>query len=593
MDKDKQMNRWKYPPVIVASLVTMLVSAHAEAHWCDDLWESAYNIVVRPASDTITVPASGTAKLEIFVQNNMGYALPNFELVADLGGVEVQATRGSQKVAGTLFPGEKAKYSLAISKGGGGQVSIEQINFSVHFGEGRQWGMYPAPDAAKATVIKKASGELSPAAPVSPAPIASRGQSKQLVLAAMTDFIDLQAGLDGLMQLYCAGRGSWNSNSVANLASWCPNTATTNCQTRSLGTSSGTKYDYPKLWATVELAARKASLGCARMAVLRDRLKCGIADPNLGFSGFAMIVLGYLGEDPGTRTFIQEKIDAGGELGTIAKAALLLFGNAADKAKYLAEVQAGSQSANHFVACACAAALGIAMRDDARVNSILVPRAEWIEPDTSDNGQAMYAAHLIALVAWDRRGFAPNADDKGVVTFFEGGTPTPFVPGEACPGSAAGTGGTVATGGVVAHGGMMGTGGITSNGGSVTSGGTLSSGGVIASGGIALMGGNRKSGGTVATGGTTSTGGKITQGGARATTGGTTPAHTGGAGGTTGPNAGTITTDPLPSAGSAASTSGSPSGCSVSRPVNASGVPLVLLTLLLGLTLRRIKRRDR
>lgn len=571
------MSRWKYHLAAVAFLASQVPAFAAKAHWCDDLWESAYNIVVRPAADTISVPASGTANLEIFVQNNMGYALPNFELVADLGGTAVRATRGSQKVAGTLFPGEKAKYSLSINKTGGGQVAVEQINFSVHFGEGPQWGMYPMPNTAKATVIKKANGELSPAVPISPAPLASRGQSKQLVLAATTDFIDLQAGLDGLLQLYCAGRGSWNSNSVANLTSWCPTTDSTRCQTRALGSGSGTKYDYPKLWATVELAARKAHLGCARMGVLRDRLKCGIADPNLGFSGFAMIILGYLGEDPAARTFIGEKIAAGGELGTIAKAALLLLGNRADQTQYLADVQAGAQSTNHFVACACAAVLGIALRDDARVNSVLVPRAQWIEPDTSDNGKAMYAAHLIALVAWDRRGFAPNADDKGAVSFFEGGQASPFIPGDSCPGGATGMGGATTSGGTVATGGTIVAGGAIAVGGAITSGGS-----------IALSGGSR-SGGSMGLGGMLSTGGgtSLKSGGITAAGGSSIGSSAqGGAGPSKG---GTPGTNPSATGGSVASTEGS-SGCSLSPASHDQGAGLFLLVTLLFLSFWSIGR---
>ena len=337
------------------------------------------------------------------------------------------------------------------------------------------------------------------------------------------------------------------------ISSWCSSTSTTNCQTKSLGTSSGTKFDYPKLWAAGELAARKASLGCARMAVLRDRLKCGIADPNLGFSGFAMIVLGYLGEDPSARTFIQGKIDAGGNLGTIAKAALLLFGNSADSTKYLADVKAGTSSSNQFVSGACAAALGIVNRDDATINSVLIPKAQWIEPDTDDNGQAIYASHLIALVAWDRRGFAANADDKGAVTFIEGGTPTPFVPGDSCPGSTTGTGGTVAaTGGTVAAtgGAVVVTGGtVAVTGGAVAvSGGTVArTGGTVATAGgsVAGTGGSLNlSGGTivVAGGAAVVTGGTVAlSGGIVARSGGTTTA-TGGAmsrvGGTVGATGG-------------------------------------------------------
>ena len=532
---------------MMAAIAPLAYPTNARAHWCDDLWQSAYNIVVRPASDTVTVPASGSATLDVFVQNNMGYALPNFVLAGDVGGTAITATRGTQKVANTLLPGEKAKYTLTVKKSGGGSVTVEQINFSVKFGDAGQSGMYPTPSTAKAVVIKKVAGTTSPASPLAVKPSSTNGQSKQLEWTAVTDFIDVNAGLDGLMQLYCAGRGSWNSNSAAVITSWCSTTSTTNCQTKTLGTDAGTKFDYPRLWAAGELAARKASLGCARVNVLRERLKCGIADPNLGFAGYAMIALGYLGDEPAARTFIQGKIDAGGNLGTIAKAALLLFGNSADSTKYLADVKTGTSNANAFVSSACAAALGIVSRDDATITSVLIPRAKWVEPDTADNGQAMYAAHLINLVSWDRRGHAANAEDKGVVTYIEGGTPTPFVPGDACAGTTTpGTGGATATGGTttVATGGKpAATGGtVTAAGGIVaSSGGTVVPvGGIVAAtgGSPAVTGGK-----TVAAGGSVpATGGLVVAAGGTVSVTGGTVTPVGGVVASTGGNTGTDTT---------------------------------------------------
>jgi hypothetical protein len=221
----------------------------------------------------------------------------------------------------------------------------------------------------------------------------------------------------------------------------------------------------------------------------------------------------------------------------------------------------------------------------------LVPRAEWIEPDTSDNGKAMYAAHLIALVAWDRRGFAPNADDKGVVSFFEGGTPTPFVPGDSCPGGANGTGGTsgtVGTGGTVATGGAIAVGGATSAGGTTATGGVRTTGGVSASGG-------RSSGGSVAAGGASFTGGRTSsQGGMPVVAGGMTTPLTGGGltGGTVNPIAGTNEHDPIRSGGSATSTNGA-SGCSLLSHSNTQGVGLLLLTSFLVLALCMVRRCKR
>ena len=35
----------------------------AQAHWCDDLWASSYNIVVKPEADTVTAPGLARFKL--------------------------------------------------------------------------------------------------------------------------------------------------------------------------------------------------------------------------------------------------------------------------------------------------------------------------------------------------------------------------------------------------------------------------------------------------------------------------------------------------------------------------------------------------
>ena len=119
--------------LVLAVLASSLPPLAAQAHWCNDMWQSSYNIVVRPASDTVTVPSSGSASLDIFVQNNMGYLLPSFKLTATMTSGTITATRQTQKVAGTLLPGEKAKYTLAITKSGGGSVTIDSISFAVSF----------------------------------------------------------------------------------------------------------------------------------------------------------------------------------------------------------------------------------------------------------------------------------------------------------------------------------------------------------------------------------------------------------------------------------------------------------------------------
>ncbi|HEX7598931.1 MAG TPA: hypothetical protein VF518_11995 [Polyangia bacterium] len=512
-------------------LAFALIPIKAHAHWCGDLWGSSYNIVVRPASDTVTVPSTGSASLDIFVQNNMGYPLQPFTLAATIGTTttKITATRQSQKVANALLPGEKAKYTLAITKSGGGSVAIGDISFSVSFGGSDQSPLYPA-SPGKAVMIRTAAGTLVPAPPP-PGVGTGNDQARQMQYAAVADFSDVNTGLDKLMGFYCAGRGSWGADDASVLTSACSGAAT-DCTkaSRSLSTSPGTKYDYTKLWAAGELAARKSGLGDTRIATLRQRLQCGAKDPHLAFTGFALMVLGYMGEDAGARTFLEGKVGTT-DLGTIAKAALLLLGNASDKTKYEADVKAGLKSSTKYVAAACAASLGIVNLDDATVSSVLVPMNKWQEPDLgTDDG--FYSSHLLGLVAWDRRGWAAQAGDKGPVTFYEGGTPTP-------------TGGTSA-------GGSTGAAGSTGAGGST---GTSSAGSTGTSG----TGGRGGSTGTTPAGGSSA----VPSGGSTSLpVGGNTGAPVGGstgvsAGGSTSPRSGGSTSNPVggsPAGGSKSST---------------------------------------
>jgi MYXO-CTERM domain-containing protein len=527
-------------------LAIFILPVEARAHWCDDLWTSAYNFVVRPETDTVTLSASGTGTMNITVVNNMGYALPNFALTAKIGTTAVTATREAGKISGNnLYSGEKAKYTLAITKSGGGSVKIEDISFMVKFGNSSEANCYPGA-GAQAVMVRKTDGTLVPAAPppglstvTSPSGGCTPGggdQARQLQYAAQTDFINVDAGLDKLMTYYCAGRASWNSGSDAVIATACSGTAT-DCTkgTRATGAGAGTKYDYPHLWAALELAVRKDSLG-TRLAPLRQRLQCGAADSNVGFAGFAMMMLGYLGDDPGARTFLTGKVGTT-DLGTIAKAALLLFGTAADKSTYEADVKAGLTKST-FVAAACAAALGIVELDDATVTSTLVPLAKWNEPDNSgENGQGIYAGHMLALVAWARRGWAAQAGDTGVVTFYEGGTPTPT----------GGSSGGAGAGGSTGAGGSPGRGGNTA----VTGG----------SGGNTAVGGKTAS----ASGGATPTGGNTAM-----ATGGNTGTPSGGSGGrsTTNPVVGG-STDTGQTTG--VGTGGSPGSSSTSQPSGSTG----------------------
>jgi hypothetical protein len=576
-----------------SALSLILLSSQASAHWCDDLWASSYNIVVRPETDTVTAGSP----MNIYVQNNMGYQLINFKLSASVGSTALTVTAPSTlKVPGTLLPGEKGLWKIS----GSGLTKIEDVAFSVSFGNNGQSNCYPTKNA-KAVMVVKTDGTLFPAPPALPGldNTASGGsgcvgdvtQGRSLQYHAIADFEDVNVGLDKLLQLYCAGRGSWGSSDAVTPSN-CPDTSTTNCPSSKPTSGSGTKYSYMHLWAAGELAARKSALG-ARASVFRARLQCGVNDADVGFAGYALFMLGYMGEDAGARKFIEGQITSGtGDMQGIAKAALLLMGNAADMTKYQADVQSGLKSSSTFVAAASAAALGIAAKDDKAVTGTLIPLVKWIEPDTSDDGKAMFSAHLLELVAWDRRSWAANGADKGGVSFY----------GDvvvATGGASGGNGGAPGAGGVSGSGGT----GANRDGGAGTqpaAGGAPGSGGRTGAGrgGASGAGGVAGTSGSSAAGGATSTpGGAIGTSGAPGSGGGLSPGAGGAAGGgagVSGSSGSSSSSGGGAGTGSTGSTTdgGSSNGCKCNLGGRAQPTSL-LLGLLLGLaalSARRLRR---
>jgi hypothetical protein len=545
---------------LAVALVLALPAADARAHWCDDMWHSAYNLTVRPDSDT--------SPKELYVQNNMGYQLPDFKLTATStsGGTVTLTPPTTLKVANTLLPGEKGVWKITA----GNPAKIEDLTFSVAFGlDFAGWttqdACYPLAGAKPVMVVKQdgtlypptPTGIDNPTAPGSPC-VAIVALGRSLQYQAVADFEDVNAGLDKLLQYFCAGRASWGIDDAVT-KTYCKDTASTTCPTNK-PTGVGRVSDYVHLWAAGELAIRKASLG-ARLPVFRERLKCAANDGDMGYAGYALFVLGYLGEDAGAKTFLENQANPGGDLGTIAKAALYLMGDTARKA----DVQAGVKSSSVFVKVACAAALGIVDKDDASVTSALIPSLTWLDPSTTtEDGKGMYAAHILELVAFDRRGWVAKGVGDGPVTFYgetgggAGGTSgsggTSGVAGTSGRGGATGSGGTSgggvttgnrdagtdapsATGGTVGSGGRSGSGGVGS-GGEPGSGGSPGAGGVVGSGGQGVGGAvPTGSGGAAGSG----SGGESTAGGSSGQ--GSTPASSGGnptsSGGTTGKGADT------------------------------------------------------
>jgi len=509
--------------VLAASLWLALAPTAARAHWCDDLWSSAYDIVVRPDSDT--------SPKALYVENRWGYQLTNFKLTAtsSSGGTITLTPPTTLKVPNTLLPGEKGIWKITA----GNPAKVEDLTFSVRFGNTTgtlttQYACYPVQGASPVMVVKN-DGSLFPTAisgiPTGasdlPKPNTANGCTfgdvslgRSLQEQTIADWEDLNVGLDNLMVLYCAGRGSWaGDDRSVKPNSYCKDASNTSCPTSKPASATVSRGQYMRLWGAGALAIRKGSLG-TRLPVLRERLKCGVNDGDVGVAGYTLFVLGYLGDDPGAKTTLQTQASAGGDLGTIAKAALYLTGDTTQKSA----VQAGLQSKTVFVKVACAAALGIVDKDDDSVNSALIPEVKWNEPDdmggdTGEDGKGMYAVHMLDLVAFDRRGWVYRGNAEGPVTFYGETAST-------ATGGASGSGGTtggssggaaggstgVATGGATGSGGRSGVGGtMAATGGSAHSGGSSGAGGVSAEGGHS---GGQAAGGaeTKGSGGTPSSG---------------------------------------------------------------------------------------
>ena len=144
--------------VLAVTLFLTLASTDARAHWCDDLWSSGYDIVVRPDSDT--------SPKQLYVENRWGYQLTNFKLTAtsSSGGTITLTPPTTLKVANTLLPGEKGIWKIAS----GSPAKIEDITFDVSFGDtsgttSKQWACYPVQGANPVMVVKN-DGSLFPTA---------------------------------------------------------------------------------------------------------------------------------------------------------------------------------------------------------------------------------------------------------------------------------------------------------------------------------------------------------------------------------------------------------------------------------------------
>ncbi|HEY3452478.1 MAG TPA: PKD domain-containing protein [Myxococcales bacterium] len=431
---------------VLASAAVLLAASPALAHWCDCLWASGYNLVLRLGQDVVSVPASGSATVDVFIQNNMGYPLVNFVLYAESPGYAIDVTGPAPKVGNYLMPGEKLKRTLSIS-GTGGSLDIGTLDFYVSFGNSGQsnrYGTYGSPHNAVA--IRKTGGTVVP----SGFPGLGQGSQDQgatLQYVAKVDFgsgTDFTTGLADLVKNYCAGRGSWDSGRPASISNtYCPDTQIKACPPAVPSSSSSfTKYEVQHLWAASHLAARKSILG-AYLPALRARLQCAFHDTEPPATKYmALFALGYLGDDPGARTFLEGLAAGTSDDAKVAKAALLMMGDS----KYSAEVTAcADPGGDLYVASACAGAVGIADKNDQKVQGVLLAKAGWKNPaEGPDNDPGpFFAAFILNIVSWDRRGYAVMAGDPGDPSYFNTGpsdTVAPKAPtGVGCTASAGGT----------------------------------------------------------------------------------------------------------------------------------------------------------
>jgi hypothetical protein len=562
-----------------AVLLTTLASTNAWAHWCDDLWSSAYDIVVRPDSDT--------SPKELYVENRWGYQLVNFKLTAtsSSGGSITLTAPTTLKVANTLLPGEKGTWKITS----GTPAKIEDLTFHVTFGNtsgslNKQYACYPVQGASPVMVVKK-DGSLFPNAiagiPTSATELPKANTAngctygdislgRSLQEQTIADWDDVNIGLDNLMTLYCAGRASWGNNDrTVKPNSYCKDASSTSCPTVKPAVETGSRSDYMRLWGAGALAIRKASLG-TRLPVLRERLKCGANDADPGIAGYTLFALGYLGDDSGAKSFLQTQASASGDIGTIAKAALYLMGDTSQKSA----VQAGVQSSSLWIKVACAGALGIVDKDDASVNSAIIPEVKWVEPDNmggdTDNGKGMYAAHILEIVAIDRRGWIHRGDGDGAITFY-GEDPKPC---STCGGTGgSGGGGSSGAGGASGSSGTPGSGGSNQGG---NSGIPSGSGGAIGHSGGASSASGGTSSAPSGTGGATGNG----SGGAQpqGSGGSAGSANNGGASGSGGGTGGKTT----------AVEQGNDCKCNVG---GQSEVPALLFPALTGLAFLLMRRR--
>ena len=487
--------------LVVVVMAAAWTTGKARAAWTDEQWNSGYNIVVRPASDTIA------GSVDVWVQNNTGTPLPNFGLLVD--GVAATRKTVTRDDHGFLLPGENSHFTITTSV-----TKASDLKLKTKFGWHAEAEAY---GTGSFVVIQDSTCSIIP--DTDPAQDFAKGTpvENSLRRAAEADFgPDVVAAMNAMLDAYCAGRATWTAGSATPAAKDCRNVSYDTCPAAATATTAG-QMEFDGLWQAAHIAVRKAAIVPELLPKLRSRLQCAAQDPIDAFSTVAIFVLGYLGEDAKARTFL-EALTSDAKRGVVAKAALLLMGNADDMTKYGADVRAG-MSGGTPAAAACMAAITIAAKDDAAAAK-LINLAYWTDP--TQDPAPFVASHFLMIAAWDQKHWGPKAKEGVAVTFYKDDQKAwsctkPFagVSGGADGGVAAGVdGGGPADG--AADGNAQ-----TATGGAAGGGGASGAGGASFASGAAGAGGAGKSGtGAAASGGT---------GGTSSTTG-TTPANTTGGG---------------------------------------------------------------
>lgn len=467
---------------LVVGLALSFSVATAWAHWCNCLWVSSYNLVVRPVKDSVSdVPlCDSTVNLDVYVQNNMGYPLYDFKFTATcpegykcigMSGMSPTVSTGAYSSLKApakpyLMPGEKILRSVGVCRTSGSwpaTVRVDQLDFGIDFGYddpdidgARQRNAYPRQDKAD-VVIRNNDGTLSKL-PEDPSTFTNWGDGQALHLgnAAKADFGDEARALNDLLFEFCAGRSTWNSSSKSTYCA--KDTTTTKCPT-SASSSEPSDGDVQHLWAAQELVARGSRLSDVQREALRERLKCAFEyDSHPLVKSYVLFALGYLGDEATKTTafaFLSSIVDgtysppSGAITPTvsdkaIAKAALVLMHK--DRTGEKATVQTNATSAtDEYVKGASAGALGIVdgSAADSYVKTVLLgvdANGKAVDRTNADYGYGarwvypghakfpFFASHVLALVAWSRRGYQTAAGDTGYPSFYVAATPTDNVP---------------------------------------------------------------------------------------------------------------------------------------------------------------------